>query len=129
MAPQPGLDHFTRKMGRVFCANLGLALVRVHTAEKIEIFRGLKIIEAMVELTGHIQHTFRDEHPEYYKMIEGAFEACEMDLVWVVKLLGMSCKHIAKPKGDFPQLQIFKIKVPKNMTPQDLTTGNITSIH
>lgn len=28
MAPQLGLDHFTRKMGRDFCANLGLSLVR-----------------------------------------------------------------------------------------------------
>ena len=43
MAPQPGLDHFARKTGRVFCANLGLALVRAHAVEKIEILGGLKI--------------------------------------------------------------------------------------
>jgi hypothetical protein len=42
MAPQPGLDHFARKMGRVFCANLGLALVRAHAVEKIEILGGIE---------------------------------------------------------------------------------------
>ncbi len=85
--------------------------------------------EAMAELTEHIQRTFRAEHFEHYKMIEAAFEAGEMDLVWVTKLLGMSCKLIAKPKGDFPQLQIFGIQVPKNMTPPDSSTGHEDSIH
>lgn len=85
--------------------------------------------EAMAELTEHIQRTFCAEHPEHYKMIEGAFEAGQLDLVWFSSLLNLNCKLMAIPKGDFPDMKIFEIQVPKNMTLPDSSTGQIDSIH
>ena len=72
--------------------------------------------EAMGELSEHIQRTFYEQNPEQSKMIEGAFAAGELDLVWSTSLLDLNCKLMAIPKGDFPNLKLFEIQVPKNIS-------------